>query len=78
MPFLDFTTVAERRHFLMRELEINRPAAPGIYRDVAAVVRRPDGQLDLATGDPEAIDWVLRMAPVPEADFLDVIAGRAD
>jgi uncharacterized protein len=76
MPFLDFTTVEARRHFLMRELEINRPAAPGIYRDVAAVIRRPGGRLDLEIGEAEAIDWVLRMAPVPAEDFLDVIAGQ--
>src|SRR5689334_1001105 len=27
MPFLDFTTVAARRHFLMRELALNEPHA---------------------------------------------------
>jgi aminoglycoside phosphotransferase family enzyme/predicted kinase len=76
MPFLDFTTVEARRHFVQRELELNRPAAPGIYRDVVAVVRRPDGDLGLGSGGAEAIDWVLRMAPVPAGDFLDVIAER--
>jgi aminoglycoside phosphotransferase family enzyme/predicted kinase len=76
MPFLDFTTVAARHHFLRRELALNQPHAPGIYRDVAAVVRRPDGSLALTAGDGAAIDWVLRMAPVPAQDFLDVIAAR--
>ncbi len=76
MPFLDFTTVAARRRFVLRELELNRPNAPGIYRDVAAVVRRPDGSLGLGSGETDAIDWVLRMAPVPASDFLDVIAER--
>ncbi|MFL5281128.1 MAG: AAA family ATPase [Rhodopila sp.] len=76
MPFLDFTTVAARRHFLMRELALNRPHAPEIYRDAAAVVRRPDGTLALTEADDSAIDWVLRMAPVPEQDFLDIIAAK--
>lgn len=82
LPFLDFTHIASRRRFLRRELEINRPAAPGIYRDVIAVVRRQDGGLALGedTGGEfhqgAAIDWVLRMAPVPAADFLDAIAAK--
>ena len=74
MPFLDFSTLEARHRFLLRELEINRPNAPGIYRDVVAVVRRPDGSFQL--GDGPAADWVLRMAPVPAGDFLDVIADR--
>jgi len=77
LPFLDFTTASARRHFLERELALNRPAAPEIYRDVAAVVRRTDGSLALSGDNSEMpIDWVLRMAPVPEQDFLDVMAAR--
>jgi aminoglycoside phosphotransferase family enzyme/predicted kinase len=74
MPFLDFSTLAAREHFLRRELELNKAAAPGIYRDVVAVLRQADGTLGLGGGDPT--DWVLRMAAVPGDDFLDVIASR--
>ena len=74
MPFLDFSTVDARVHFLRRELALNQPAAPGIYRDVVAVSRRPDGSLDL--GGNNVVDWVLRMAAVPAEDFLDVIAAH--
>ena len=74
MPFLDFSTIEARHRFLLRELEINRPNAPGIYRDVVAVGRRPNGSF--ALGDGPAADWVLRMAPVPAGDFLDIIAER--
>jgi hypothetical protein len=73
MPFLDFSTLDARAHFLRRELELNKLAAPGIYRDVVAVSRRPNGSLEL--GGDNAVDWVLRMAPVPRGDFLDVIAS---
>ena len=51
-----------------------------MYRDVAPVMRGPDGVLRL--GEPgeddsgDVIDWVLRMARVPEGDFLDVVAAR--
>jgi aminoglycoside phosphotransferase family enzyme/predicted kinase len=115
LSFLDFTAVEARHRYLLRELEVNREAAPGLYHDVVPVVRRPDGALTLgdarAFGDaraladarqpggdareaepeaPEAeaaeaqapesapVDWVLRMAPVPAADFLDAIAARQE
>jgi aminoglycoside phosphotransferase family enzyme/predicted kinase len=81
LSFLDFSTLEARRHFAQRELALNAPAAPGLYRDVAAIRRRPDGGLTL--DDDPALpvqDWVLRMARVPEGDFLDVMAaqGRLD
>ena len=74
MPFLDFTTLQAREHFLRRELELNQPAAPGLYRDVIGVTRRADGTLGL--GEDSPIDFVLRMARAPERDFLDVIASE--
>jgi aminoglycoside phosphotransferase family enzyme/predicted kinase len=74
MPFLDFSHLDAREAFLRRELVLNRPAAPGIYRDVVAVSRRDDGALEL--GGDRPVDWVLRMAPVPDGDFLDVIVSE--
>lgn len=84
LPFLDFTALAARQHFALRELALNGPAAPGLYRDVVAVVRAEDGSLGLAgpgdRGSGQVVDWVLRMARVPEDDFLDRVAaeGRLD
>ena len=92
LSFLDFTAVEARHRYLLRELEVNRAAAPELYRDVVPVVRRGDGALVLGNGGasdtelpdakvhaaevpgPEVVDWVLRMAPVPAGDFLDVVA----
>jgi aminoglycoside phosphotransferase family enzyme/predicted kinase len=73
MPFLDFSKSQAREHFLRRELTLNKPAAPAIYRDVVAISRRSDGTLELGGDNP--VDWVLRMAPVPPGDFLDRIAS---
>jgi aminoglycoside phosphotransferase family enzyme/predicted kinase len=76
LSFLDFTALDARRRFLQRELEVNAPAAPGLYRDVVPVTRAAD---ELVLGGPgEVVDWVLRMARVPEADFLDVGTERLD
>ena len=78
LGFLDFSAVDSRRHFLQRELALNAPFVPGLYRDVVAVTRGPDGLV--LDGDGVVVDWVLRMARVPDADFLDTMAdaGRLD
>ena len=77
LPFLDFSTLAERERTARREFGLNAPHAPGLYRDVVPVVRMADGSLALG-GEGEAVDWVVRMARVPEADFLDVVAARGE
>ena len=74
LGFLDFSSLEARGHFCRRELELNQPAAPGIYRDVVAVTRAPDGNLQQG-GVGEVVEWVLRMAPVPAGDFLDRVAA---
>ena len=37
LPFLDFATLAARRHFCAEELRLNRRTAPGLYLDLWAV-----------------------------------------
>jgi aminoglycoside phosphotransferase family enzyme len=64
LGFLDFSTIDDRERFLRRELALNAPHAPGLYRAV-----RPIGRLGLDALPAE--DWVLEMAPVPPGDFLD-------
>ncbi len=75
LSFVDFTSLHERERAARRELELNGPAAPGLYRDVVPVTRRADGTLALA-GEGETVDWVVRMARVPAGDFLDERAAR--
>ncbi len=76
LGFLDFTRLEDRERFCRRELELNRPHAPGIYRDVVALTRGPDGALREG-GDGPPVEWVLRMAPIPAGDFLDRVAPDA-
>jgi uncharacterized protein len=73
LDFLDFSQLAERHRTALRELELNAPHAPGLYRDVVPVVQRPDGVLALG-GEGETVDWVVRMARVPDGDFLDQLS----
>ncbi len=76
LPFLDFSRTEDRHHFCLRELTLNAPAAPGLYRDVAPVVLGDDGSVTLG-GPGRVIDWVVRMARVPRGDFLDVKAAES-
>jgi aminoglycoside phosphotransferase family enzyme/predicted kinase len=73
--FLDFSSPAQREAMLRRELTLNRRTAPELYRDVVPV-RRDATSLSLGDGAGEVVDWVLRMAPIPAADFFDAIAAR--
>jgi uncharacterized protein len=58
--YLDQSTLAQRQALLLRELDLNRAAAPMIYRDVIPVTRGADGRLDLNGAGPP-VEWVLRM-----------------
>ena len=73
--YLDFSTLRKRHKMLLRELELNAPTAPSIYRDVIAVTRNPSGQLQLG-GDGDVVEWVLRMHRFDTADELDKVAAR--
>ncbi|PHK95112.1 hypothetical protein CR162_10220 [Pseudoroseomonas rhizosphaerae] len=75
LGFLDFTALADREHFCRREHALNAPSAPGLYRGVRRLARGADGALALE-GEGPAEEWVLEMAPLPAADFLDAIARR--
>ncbi|MBW6400825.1 AAA family ATPase [Roseomonas sp. HJA6] len=76
LGFLDFTRLEDRARFCARELELNGPHAPGIYRDVVPLTRGADGTLREG-GDGPAVEWALRMAPIPPGDFLDHVVPDA-
>ena len=42
-PFLDYSTLEQRKAACEMELTVNRPFAPEIYRRIVAVTRTPDG-----------------------------------
>jgi aminoglycoside phosphotransferase family enzyme/predicted kinase len=76
LGFLDFSSLAARERFCRRELELNRRTAPAIYREVLPLTRGPDGALRLGGEPAAAVEWVLRMARIPDEAFLDRIAAR--
>lgn len=72
--YMDLSTVALRRGLIARELELNRPAAPEIYRDMLPVTQSDTGLA--LNGDGPVVDWVLRMWRFPEENELERIAER--
>lgn len=74
LSYLDFTTPEARRRYGAREIELNAPHAPGLYRGLRALTREADGTLALEGAGP-AVDWVVEMAPLGAADFLDHVAA---
>ena len=79
LTFLDFSDADARRRYAEREVALNAPYAPGLYRGVRAVTRDAAEKLAL-DGAGEAIDWLVEMAPLPADAFLDQVAraGRLD
>lgn len=75
--YMDLSTLEKREETLRRELEINRPAAPMIYRDMLAVTRAADGSLALG-GQGAPVEWVLRMWRFPRSAELVAVAARGD
>jgi aminoglycoside phosphotransferase family enzyme/predicted kinase len=74
LPFLDFTTLEQRRAALARELELNRAQAPEIYIGLTGISRRPDGTL--AFGDDNPIDVALVMNRFDQGQLLARIAEQ--
>lgn len=69
-PYLDFSTPALREAACRREIAVDRPIAPQIYRRVVAITRRPDGGLALG-GDGTAVEWAVEMNRFDEQATLD-------
>lgn len=74
LPFVDFGSVAARRHFCEEEVRLNRRLAPTLYLDVVAVRGTPHCPRLDGPGDP--IDHAVRMRRFPPgALFSERLAG---
>ncbi len=72
LPFLDFSTLAARRHFCEEELRLNRRTAPELYLDVLPVVQTAKGPSLAGAGAP--LDYALRMRRFPADTLADRMA----
>ncbi len=80
LGFVDFSTLAARKHFCDEELRLNRRLAPSLYLDVLPVCGTRQAPRIGTAGEGGAIDHVVRMRRFPEGMLLRdlVMSGRLE
>ncbi|MBP7064764.1 bifunctional aminoglycoside phosphotransferase/ATP-binding protein [Ferrovibrio sp.] len=69
LPYLDFSSLAQRHAAALREVELNRRTAPELYLGLRAVLRAEDSRLYLASAEAsaqpgsiaQAVEWLVQM-----------------
>lgn len=69
LGFLDFTTLARRRHFCEEEVRLNARLAPGVHLGVVPITGTP-GELRIG-GAAEPVEWAVEMVRLPAERMLD-------
>jgi aminoglycoside phosphotransferase family enzyme/predicted kinase len=74
--FLDYSTLAKRRHFLEEELRLNRRLAPSVYLEILPISHGDSGWRLDGGGDP--VEYALVMRRLPEERMLDKLLERGE
>lgn len=74
LPYLDYSSLAQRKAACEAELAVNRAFAPALYRQVIPITRS-DGGFAIG-GDGDAVEWALEMARFDETAALDHVAAQ--
>lgn len=69
--FLNYSTLARRRHFLQEELRLNRRLAPSVYLGILPISRVP-GRWQLGDGS-DPVEYALVMRRLPARRMLDFL-----
>jgi aminoglycoside phosphotransferase family enzyme/predicted kinase len=69
LGFLDFSSLAKRRHFCAKEVRLNRRLSPHVYLGVVPIVAHAGGVR--IEGDGPAIEWAVKMARLPDDATLE-------
>jgi hypothetical protein len=76
LPFLDFSTLAQRQRYCLDELRLNRRFAPDLYLDVVPLFNTPHDPQFSGTGEP--IEYAVKMRRFDEAARLDRVCARGE
>ena len=71
LGFLDFSTLAARRHFCEEELRLNRRLVPDLYLDVVAICGSPDAPYLASRDAGGALEYAVKMQQFPQRALLD-------
>lgn len=74
LPFLDFSTLEQRRLACIEELRLNQRYAPDIYQDVVPISGTADRPQIAGLGTP--IEYAVRMHRFDDAQRLDRVCAR--
>jgi len=77
LGFLDFTDLAQRRHFCEEEVRLNRRLAPHVYLGLVPITRSPTGRLRFGSVG-ETVDWAVEMVRLPERRMLSNLLDRGE
>ncbi len=72
LGFLDFSTLAARKHFCEEELRLNRRFAPSLYLAVVPLTRNQGLHMG---GAGEVVDYAVKMRQFDDAALLSTIAA---
>jgi len=81
LGFLDFSELAQRRHFCDEELRLNRRLAPRLYLEVVAIGGTPEAPRLGAAGTDSgeaAIEYAVKMRQFEPEDQLDRLLARGE
>jgi uncharacterized protein len=73
-PFMDLSTLDNRREACEAEIAVNRPLAPAIYLAALPIVRH--GEAFALGGDGEVVEWAVHMRRFDENATFDHVANR--
>lgn len=73
--FLDFSTLAARRHNCEHEVRLNQRLAPDVYLGVVALVVDADGRLVLEQPG-KVVEWLVKMHRLPAEHMLEHLIMR--
>jgi len=76
LPFLDFTTLRDRKHYCEEEVRINRRLAPEIYVDVVPITGSRETPSLAESGKP--IEYAVKMVQFPADERMDLVAARGE
>ena len=76
LPFLDFSTLAQRRHYCEEELRLNRRFAPDLYLAVVPIFNTAQDPQFKGLGEP--IEYAVKMRRFEEAGRLDRVCARGE
>lgn len=73
--FLDFSTIALRKHFCQREIELNRRLTKNVYLEVVPVLDL-NGYYSIGQQEGHVIDYAVKMRKLDPAKQMDVLLAK--